>query len=77
MHRTGAIKPALTLIQDMQDAKKEKQAIAIADTLARLKIGRELNTNFISGTNRGLTEQERKDLLIQLREAGAIWAKKA
>jgi hypothetical protein len=43
--------------------------------LARLQLGRDLNTNFISGTNRGLTEEERKELLIQLRSAAIDFAK--
>lgn len=76
MYKTGAIKPAIQLITEMQDANKDKQALAIAETLARLKAGRELDTNFISGTNRALTEQERKSLLIQLREAAAQRATK-
>jgi len=52
MYKTGAMKPAITLITAMQDPNKDKQALAIAETLARLKAGRELDTNFISGTNR-------------------------
>lgn len=76
MHKTGAIKPAIQLITEMQHANRDKQALAIAETLARLKAGRELNTNFISGSTRALTEQERKSLLIQLRDSAAQRATK-
>jgi len=76
MHKTGAMKPAIQLITEMQHANRDKQALAIAETLARLKAGRELNTNFISGSTRALTEQERKSLLIQLRDSAAQRATK-
>ncbi len=52
MHSTGAMKPALQLIKDMQLTNKNQQALALAETLARVQVGRELNTNFISGSNR-------------------------
>lgn len=76
MHKTGAMKPAIQLITEMQHVNRDKQALAIAETLARLKAGRELNTNFISGSTRALTEQERKSLLIQLRDSAAQRATK-
>lgn len=76
MHKTGAMKPAIQLITEMQHVSRDKQALAIAETLARLKAGRELNTNFISGSTRALTEQERKSLLIQLRDSAAQRATK-
>jgi len=76
MHKSGAMKPAIQLIQDLQQSNKDAQWAAIAETLARLKIGRELNTNFISGTTRSVTEQERKQLLLQLRESASERAQK-
>lgn len=60
----------------MQHSSRDRQAVAIAETLARIKVGRELNTNFISGSSRAFTEQERKDLIIQLRQSAQQRAKK-
>ncbi len=71
------MQPASVLIQNMKQINKNTQATAIVDTLARVQVGRELDTNFISGSSRGLTEQERKNLLVQLRESSADWAKKS
>ncbi len=76
MHQTGAIKPAAFLIQELQHSSRDRQAVAIAETLARLKMGRELDTNFISGSSRALTEQERKDLIVQLKQSAQQRAKK-
>lgn len=76
MHQTGSIKPAAFLIQEMQHSSRDRQAVAIAETLARLKMGRELDTNFISGSTRALTEQERKDLIVQLKQSAQQRAKK-
>lgn len=74
LHKNSAVKPAEELNKKLRSTNETVLQWAIVECLARLRTWRQLKTNFISWKDRWLTEQERNDLLLQLRRAAIVWA---